>query len=429
MPERETLSSQALELGEPASGMSTAALGTDETMPEFLIQLAERKRLIAIITGCSLLVGLILCFVLPVRYTATTEIMPPKQTQSTASLLSGPMMFGSLAEAAGGGLLSNPNDIYVGLLKSRPVADAIIERFHLLDVYHSKDMTGARRELAKRTNILSEPSTMISVSVSDRDKQRAAEMANAYIAQLRALTSVLSMTEASKRRVFFQVQLKSQKETLIAAEEAFQEVQQNKGLVHLDAQAEALIRQLAVLHAQIEEKQVGLQALRSYSTDRNPDVQLAEQELATMQQEASRLEQNNSPSTFSNMGLKNVPKAGMDYIRAEREVQYQQALFDVLLKQYEAAKLDEAKEAAIIQVVEPAIPPDRKSFPKRGLIMVLSGILGLFLAILSVVFQYRVEHMKTSAEGAVACARLRRAFRIAADSEFARKTSMAPEAQ
>lgn len=410
MTERDSRSSQVLGVRASASGLGAVGAGADETMLEFLIRLAERKRFIGIITGCSLLIGLILCFVLPVRYTATTEIMPPKQTQSIATLLNGPMMLGSLAEAAGGGLLSNPNDVYVGLLKSRPIADAIIGKFHLVAVYHARDMTAARRELAKRTNILSEPSTMISVSVADRDKVRAAEMANAYIEQLRVLTSDLSMTEASRRRVFFQGQLNRQKDALIAAEEAFQEVQQKKGLVHLDAQAEALIRQLAVLHAQIEEKQVELQALRSYSTDRNPDVQLAEKELATMQQEASRLEQNNGSSTFSNMGLKNVPKAGMDYIRAEREVQYQQALFGVLLKQYEAAKLDEGKEAAIIQVVEPAIPPDRRSFPKPVIVLPLSLALGFLLGCLTVIVRHRFDIERADPEGAIALQRLQDAL-------------------
>jgi len=384
--------------------------GTDETMLEFLIQLAERKRLIGIITGSSLLIGLILCFALPVRYTAITEIMPPKQTQSTASLLNGPMMMGSLAEAAGGGLLTNPNDVYVGLLQSRPVADAIIDKFHLVSVYRAKDMTAARRKLAKCTNILSEPSTMISVSVSDGDRRRAAEMANAYIDQLRTMTKDLSMTEASRRRVFFENQLNKQKEILISAEEAFQDVQQKRGLVHLDAQANAIIRSVASLRGQIAAKEVELQSLRSYATDRNPDVQLAEDELATLQREAARLEQNNNSSTFSSMGLKNVPQAGMDYIRAEREVQYQQALFDLLLKQYEAAKLDEAKEAAIVQVVEPAIPPDRKSFPKAILFLPLSLVLGFLLGCFMALLSHRLDLERSDPESAMALERLQNAL-------------------
>jgi uncharacterized protein involved in exopolysaccharide biosynthesis len=350
---------------------------------EVLTQLALRKGLVAKVTGVSILVGLVLCFVLPVRYTAVTKIMPPRQTQSTTSFLNTQMMMGGMGDVAGG-LLKDPNAIYIGLLKSRPVADAIIEKYGLAEVYHSRDRTAARKKLEDNTQIVSEKSTLISISVTDKDKKRAAEMANAYTEQLRALSKTISVTEASRRRLFFEEQVKSQKEVLVSAELAFQQVQQNKGLVHLDAQANVIIGSLAQLHGEIAAKEVELQGLKSYSTEHNPDVQLAERELATMQGEAAQMEQHSQSTGYSDMGLKDVPKAGLDYIRAERELQYQQAFFDTLQKQYEAARLDEAKEAAIIQVVEPAIEADRKSAPKRSAILLLSSFMGLFLAVVSV---------------------------------------------
>jgi capsule polysaccharide export protein KpsE/RkpR len=203
-------------------------------------------------------------------------------------------------------------------------------------------------------------------------------MANTYTEQLRALSKTISVTEASRRRLFFEEQLKSQKEVLIAAEVAFQQVQQNKGLVHLDAQANVIIGSLAALHGQIAAKEVELQALRSYSTEHNPEVQLAEREISTMQDEAAQMEHHSQPNGYSDIGLKDVPKAGLDYIRAAREEEFQRSIFEMLLRQYEGARLDEAKEAATIQVVEPAIEPDRKSSPKRAQILLLSAILGFF---------------------------------------------------
>jgi tyrosine-protein kinase Etk/Wzc len=344
-----------------------------------LTRLALRKRLIAQVTGISVLIGLILCFALPARYTAVTMIMPPKQTQSTTSFLNAQL--GSIADAAGGAgsLLKDPNAIYIGLLKSRPVADAIIGRFDLAKVYRAKDMTAARIRLKDSTAIVSERSTLISISVTDRDRKRAADMANAYADELRALSKTISFTEASQRRLFFEEQVKSQKQVLIAAEVAFQQVQQNKGLVQLDAQANVIIGSLARLRGDIAAKEVELEALRSYSTEHNSDVQLAERELSTMQGEAAQMEQHSQPTGDSDMGLKDVPKAGLEYVRAARELQYQQAFYDTLLRQYEAARLDEAKEAATIQVVEPAIEPDRKSAPKRWAILLVSLSTGLFL--------------------------------------------------
>ena len=349
---------------------------------DVLTQLAYRKWLIAKVTGVAVLIGLVLCFVLPVRYTSTTKIMPPQQTQSTASLMMNQLTGGaggSLAALAGGGLgLKNPNDIYVGLLTSRPVADAIILKFNLAKEYHAKDMSSARKELGGDTVVASEKNGFISVSVTDKDRKRVAEMANAYTDELRILTQSLAVTEASQRRLFYEDQLKQAKDALVAAELAFQQVQQQKGLVQLDAQAKAMIESLAALRAKVAAKQVDVQALRSYSTEQNPDVQLAERELASLQAEESRLEQNNHSPGIAGLGLGNVPAAGLDYLRAAHELAYQQALYDMLMKQYDAAKLDEAKEAAIIQVVEPAIEPDRRSSPKRVVIMVLSTMGGLF---------------------------------------------------
>jgi capsule polysaccharide export protein KpsE/RkpR len=275
--------------------------------------------------------------------------------------------------------LKSPNDIYLGLLTSRPIADAIIQKFNLAKVYHAKDMTKAREKLASCTAVISEKNGFIAISVTDNDKKRVAEMANTYTEQLRILTKSLAITEASQRRLFYEEQLKQAKEALVASEIAFQQVQQQKGLVQLDAQAKAMIESLAVLRAQVAAKQVEVQALRSYSTEQNPDVQLAERELTSLQAEEARQEQSNHAPGIAGLGLGNVPAAGLEYLRTAHELQYQQALFDMLMKQYDAAKLDESKDAAIIQVVEPAIEPDQKSSPHRLQILLLFTI-GGFIA-------------------------------------------------
>jgi len=352
------------------------------TLIGILTHLALRKRLIAAVTGAALGTGAILAFVLPVRYSATSRIMPPQQTQSSAGMLmtqlanSGSVPMAALAGSSLG--LKNPNDIYVGLLNSRPVADDIIRKFNLRAFYRSRDMTAARKKLAGFTAVSSEKSGMIAITVTDQDKKRVAEMANAYVDELRTLTRSLAVTEASHRRLFYEDQLREAKDSLLAAETAFQKVQQEKGLVVLDAQAKAMIEGMAQLRARAAAKQVELQALRSYSTDQNPEVEIASRELATIESQIERMGQRNHALHSSDLGLEDVPGAGMDYLRAEHEVKYRQAMFDLLLRQYDAARLDESKEAAVIQVVEPAIEPDRRSTPQRMLIIMLSFVLGLF---------------------------------------------------
>lgn len=362
---------------------------------DVLTQLVYRKWLIAMITGMAILVGFILCFALPVRFTATVRIMPPQQTPSSAAMMMNQLAgsnSASLAAIAGGGLgLKNPNDIYVGLLTSRPIADAIIQKFDLAKVYHARNMTIARKKLARYTEVNSAKNGFIAISVTDKDKRRVADMANAYTDQLRILTKTLAVTEASQRRLFYEEQLKQAKEELVAAELAFQQVQQQKGLVQLDAQAKAMIEGISALRAQIAAKQVEVQALQSYSTEKNPAVQLAEQELTSLQAEESRLEQSNHAPGIAGLGLGNVPAAGLEYLRAAHELAYRQALFDMLIKQYDAARLDEAKEAAIIQVVEPAIEPDLRTSPKRVQMMLYSTSLGFLAGCLLAIALWRMQ--------------------------------------
>lgn len=348
-----------------------------------LLQLARGKRLVAFVTGIATLVGIVVSLILPVSYTATTRIMTPQQTQSSAAFLMNqlslnPTATNPLAGATGGALnLRNPNELYLGLLASRPIADAIIEKFGLMDAFHSKDMTAARKTLADRTTVTSEKSTLIAISVTDTDKKRAADIANAYPEQLRSLTKNLAVTEASQRRLFYEQRLKDAKEDLVSAELALQQIQKQKGLVQLDAQTKALITSLADLHAEVAAKEVQLQALRSYSTEQNPEVQLLENQLASLQDQSAKLEERSGSAKSGGIDLADVAGAGADYLRAEHELEYRQALFDLLLKQYDAARWDEARNAAVIQVVEDAIPPERKSAPRRTVIVLIFMALGL----------------------------------------------------
>ena len=390
-------------LEEPPRAQDALAMPA-ESLIGVLTQLARRKVLIGKVTGMAMVGGIVVGFLLPVRYTATTRIMTPQQSQSSAAMMMSQLSnagAGSLiaAAAGGGGLgLKNPNDIYLGLLNSRPIADAIIKQFDLQRIYRSRDMTAARKKLAENTSITSEKSSLLAISVTDRDKTRTAAIANAYTSGLRSLSKTLAVTEASQRRLFYEEQLKHAKDDLVSAELAFQQIQQKKGLVHLDAQAKAMIAGLADLRAQVAAKQVQLEALRSYSTERNPDVQLAERELASLQAEVARLDQKSRSGDPGNLGLGDLAGSGLDYLIAEHELQYRQILFDLLLKQYDAARLDEAKDAAIIQVVEPAIEPDRKSSPKRVLIISVSTIAGLVLACIVAVFQWFRELLKLDPE-------------------------------
>jgi uncharacterized protein involved in exopolysaccharide biosynthesis len=366
---------------------------------EVLVQLARRKKLIAIVTGAAILVGLLNGFLSPVMFTATAKISTPEQRSSTAELINQFTTSGasSLAALAGGGDLgmTDPNLYYIGLLTSWPVEDAIIHKFSLDKVYNTRTMTDARKALEGNTSVVSEKSLFINVSVTDTDKKRAAGIANAFIEELRNRMKTLSSAEASQRRFFYEDRMKQAKEELLAAEIAFQQVQQKKGVVQPDAQARAMIESVTELRAQVAAKEVEVQALRSFSTEKNPEVQLAERELSSLQSEAAQLKQKSHSSGFSDLGLEDVPEAGAEYLKAEHELAYEQTLYDMLMKQYDAARLDEAKDAAVIEVVEPAFEPDHRSSPRRTRILVVYTFMGFFAACLLSLLLWRIELMQS----------------------------------
>jgi uncharacterized protein involved in exopolysaccharide biosynthesis len=351
---------------------------------EVLTVFARRKQLVGAAAASGLLLGVALSLLLPVKYTATTKIMTPQQTQSTAAMmmsqLAGPAS-GLMSSSAGAALgLRNPNDIYIGILNSRTIADGIIQQFDLKDVYRVRDLEAARKKLADVTSIAAEKSGMIAISVTDRDRTRSAQLASAYTEHLRSLSKNLAFTEASQRRLFYEEQLKTAKDNVVSAEYQLRQVQSLKGVIQPDAQSKAMIMEMAELDAQIAAKQVELQARRSFSTEHNPDVQLLESQLASMRQEKAKLERQPPVPGNTTMGLQDLAGSSLDYLNAAHELQYRQTLFDLLIRQYDGARLDEAKDAAIIQIVDAPVPPERRSSPRRTLIALLFTALGALSA-------------------------------------------------
>lgn len=351
---------------------------------DMLIVAAERKNTIAKVTLAAMLLATVGVFFIPNRYTATTTVLPPQQSQSMAAMLASQLgNLGPLASAAGKDLgLKNPNDMYIGLLKSEIVKNAMIKRFDLMKVYRDRRISDTRDDLEDASKFVSTKEGFVSVSVEDKDRQRAAAMANAYVEELRKLTGHIAVTEAGQRRLFFEEQLNQTRNNLSSAEQAFKEVQQKTGIIQLNGQAEAIIESVVRLRAQIAAKEVQLQAMRSFATEENPEVSLANQELIGMRAQLEKLErQQYSGNGNIQVPVGQIPEAGLEYARRLRDVKYNEQLFELLSKQYEAAKLDEARQGTVIQVIDPASEPDRKSSPHRAGLILLITILAMFLSI------------------------------------------------
>lgn len=368
---------------------------------DILIVLARHKWLILKFTFGLGLVALVISLLLPKKYTAMTTILPPQQGSSlSSSILSQIGGLGSLGALAGSSLgVKNPNEMYVAMFKSRTVEDAMVQRFGLMQEYRQKYPSTARKAFEKHATVESgTKDNLIHISIEDKDPKRASEMANAYVEEYRRLSQHLAIGEAAQRRLFFEQQLEMSKDKLADAEEALKETQQTTGMIQLDSQARALIESAAALRAQITAKEVQLQSMRTYATNENADVVQTQQEVDSLRAQLTKLGGNADDSSGMILPKGKVPQAGLEYIRKLRDVKYNETVFEILARQFELAKLDEAKEGALIQVIDPAIVPDYKSSPKRGLITIGAAVLGMLIGILVAFFREGMERLQQDPE-------------------------------
>jgi len=358
---------------------------TEVSVLDIVALLAGHRRFIGRFVLAALVLAIIVSFLLPVRYEAQVVLLPPQQNSSMSSMLMSQLGgLSSLASLAGGGLnLKNPVDMYVSLLTSRTVEDAMIQRFGLMAEYREKRLSDARKEFESRTSaVAGTKDGMIRITVEDRDPKRAAELANGYVDEFRKLSASLAITEAARRRLFFESQLQQAKNDLADAEEAMKKMEQTTGVLQIDSQARSLIESAAILRGQVVAKEVQIQGMRSFAAEDNPQLILAKQELASLQSQLQQLAgSHNDADSDIILSRGKVTASGLDYIRRLREVKYRETIFELLAKEFEMAKLDEAREGSIIQVVDSGVVPDKRSSPHRLLIIAGSTILAFLVAI------------------------------------------------
>ena len=364
----------------------------DLSFLDVLLIITQRKKLVGIVTSICALTALLLAFALPQEYTATVTILPPQGNSSMSSMLASQLegVGGAVSGMAGSMLgMKNVNDMYVSMLKSRSVEDAVIQRYGLQSEYRKTYRADTRKALEKHTKIDgSTKDGLIRLNFWDRNPNRAAEIANGYVNQFRDLSQHLAITEASQRRVIFQAQLDKTKTDLENADEALKRTQLSTGMVQVDGQARAMIDSAARLRAQIVSKEVQIEAMRSYAGDENPALTQAQMELEGLRGQFEKMVGSKGGSAndvFVPKGA--VPEAGLEYVRRLRDVKYYEAIFQVLARQLELAKLDEAREGAFIQVVDPAVAPEQKSFPKRGLFAITGVAVGITFGIMLALLQ------------------------------------------
>jgi uncharacterized protein involved in exopolysaccharide biosynthesis len=311
------------------------------------------------------LAALGLTFAMPKTYQSKTVFVPPQQQQSAAAAAISQLgALSGLAGAAGG--IKTPADQYLALLQSATVADRVIDAFDLMKVYDVEYRFKARDKLESNARMtLGKKDGLITIEVEDKSAQRAADMANRYVEELRLLTSKLALTEAQQRRVLFETQLKQTRDQLSKA----QQVLQTSGFTQeaLKADAKASAEGYARLRAEATAAEMRLQALRRGLADTTPEVQQALSTVGALRAQLSRLAETTDLS------------GATDYVSKFREFKYQETLFELLARQYELARVDESREGALVQVVDEAKPAEYKHRPRRALIAAAATLASLIL--------------------------------------------------
>jgi tyrosine-protein kinase Etk/Wzc len=318
------------------------------------------------------LIAIGVSFAVTPTFTATTRILPPQQGGGAAALFASQL--GSLAGIAGAAAgIKNPADQYVTFLRSTTISDRLIDRFKLRDQYAEEFIEDVRKQLERNSAInAGAKDGIITIEVDDPSPARAAEMANAYVEELQELTNALAITEAAQRRVYFENQLKQVTSRLAKAEEALRESGVSASLMNVEPRS--AVEVVARLRAAVMAAEVKVSLLSNMMTDRNPEYRLALKELSELKEQLAKVEAGSRPTAAA-------PRGGEAYIAKYRDFKYQEALFEMMAKQLELAKLDESRQGTLIQVIDTAQAGEKKSWPKRGAIAALTWLTTLLLVV------------------------------------------------
>lgn len=346
----------------------TSASEGGSAMIDLLIALAKHKKTILSVTIGTAILSVAVSMALPNVYKASTKLLPPQQSQSSAAALLS-QLGGIAGAAAGAAGVKSPSELYVSMLKSRTVADRLIAQFSLKKAYDTDSQEKARKLLEANTSITSGKDGLLVIEFEDTDKKLVAPLTNAYAGELFRLMKTMAVTDASQRRLFYERQLETAKDNLAKAEMALKSGLDTRGVISVDTESKGIVETIARLKAQVSAKEIQLASMRAFLTPANPEYHRVEEELGGIRAELSKLE--NGRDAVSGAS---ETQGGLENIKLLRDLKYQQMLYEAIAKQFEVARLDEAKDPSIVQVLDPAVEPEIKSRPKRSLIILMATL-------------------------------------------------------
>lgn len=377
----------------------------------------KRRKVILYLFLISVISAAIVSLLMTPIYQAKATLMPVESSQGNFSAALGALQnIPFVGGAVGGALGKTATDKLVTILNSRTIAEDVIKKLDLIKVL-SKEAWDEQKRQWKSTKpptlqdtvqslqkgmvkVIDDRKGLISISVEYKDPKLAADIANEYTAALHNFLNVNAISLAKRNRIFLEKQLATTKADLQRAEEHLKSYQTKKKIAAMDAQADAAIKALADLKAQIITREVQLGAMREFATKNNPNVKRVEDEIREFRLQLKRLEAGSkTPGSDESIGamitLSDAPGLGLGYARLKRDALIQQKVFELLTQQYELSKIEEAKDDITFQVIDEAIPPEKRFKPKRTQNVLLAGVVSIFLGILLVFFLEYLDKQKS----------------------------------
>ncbi len=358
---------------------------------EYLLVIVKHKKMIFLTCLVTFILTCGITLLMPNIYTSTARILPPQNDKGGLSSMLGSVS--NIAALAGLSVGSGSGELYVGMLKSRSIADVIIDKFDLMKIYDQKYRVETYKILNDAVNFsVGKDDGIITVTAEDEDPKRAADIANTYIEELKKLNIKINLNNAGRERLFLEERLAVVQNDLSKAEDALKDFQEKNKAIRIDAQASAIIDAFATLKGVLASKEVELGVLRSSQTDQNPQVKALREEITQIREQISQLEQSHDGKTSSAdifLATSEVPELGIQYARLLRDLKVQETLYELVTKQYEMAKISEAKNTSTIQVLDAAMVPDKKSKPRRSIIVLAATFaMGFFALIFAFIREY-----------------------------------------
>jgi capsule polysaccharide export protein KpsE/RkpR len=376
-------------------------------MTEAILTIWQSRRRVCTAGLVSFLVAALVAFLTPPKYESTTRLMPPDSSSTSAlalSLLTGRAGEGLSSVAADLGGFKTTGALFVGVLRSRTLEDRLINSFDLRAVYRAKLMRDARDKLEENTDIAEDrKSGIISVTVTDRSPERARALADAYVSELNRLNAELSTTAAHREREFLEQRLQTVKAQLDQASRDFSEFSSRTTTLDIGEQGKAMVTAAASLQGELIASQAQLGSLRQIYTDNNFRVRALQGRIETLDRQLKKLRGGapgsaTSPSDESGGDfptIRQLPVLGVRYLDLFRRVKIHEAVYETLTKQYELAKVAEAKETPVVKILDPGNLPEKKSSPHRILIMLTGLVLGFAISSVSIVGVSRVQQIES----------------------------------